>query len=81
MNKWALRLIPWLVLAVGLSLAAYLVIWVGFIGGIVTFLEAVKATPISSMGVAIGIAKFVFVSILGWIIAAITLAIVDRMRW
>lgn len=75
MKKQAWPLIQLAILVIGVILAAYVGIWLGFIGGIVTFLDAVKVTPVSSMGVALGLAKFVFGPMLGSIIVAITMAV------
>lgn len=44
-----------LLMAVGLGLAIYVGLWVCFIGGIVQIVEAVKATPVSGLDIALGV--------------------------
>jgi len=45
----------------------YLSLWLCFVGGIVQLIEAVKATPVSAIGIAIGILRFVFSALVGWL--------------
>jgi uncharacterized membrane protein len=58
-------------IAVGIAAGLYLGVWLCFIGGIIQFIDAVKADPVSSSGVAWGIARVVFASAVGWICAVI----------
>ena len=59
-----------LVLA-GIVLGVYVGIVVCLVGGIVQAIDAVKATPVDSWGVAWGIAKFLCAGIVGWIVALV----------
>lgn len=49
------------------ALGLYVGVWVLLIGGIVGIIEAAKATPVESMGVAIGVVKILFSSVAGWL--------------
>lgn len=40
-------------------------LWWAFIGGIVDVVEAVKATPVEAMGIALGIVKILFAGVIG----------------
>ena len=63
----------------GLALAAYLGLWVMFVGGIVQIVEAVKAAPVDSWGIAYGIVRIVFASVgafPGIFLSALGLAVV-----
>jgi len=53
----------------GVAFGIWAGLWWAFIGGIVGIIEAVQATPIDAMGIAIGIAKVVFAAAIGWISA------------
>lgn len=50
----------------GIALGIWLGIWVCLVGGIVQLIEAVKATPIESFGIAWGIARILLTSVVGW---------------
>jgi uncharacterized membrane protein len=50
-----------LVLA-GIVLGVYVGVWVMFVGGIVAVVEAIKADPVNSLGIAWGIVRIVFAS-------------------
>lgn len=56
-----------LLIILGIVIGAYLGIWVMFIGGIVQIIEAVKTIPIPAIEIAIGIAKIMFASLVGWL--------------
>lgn len=56
-----------LTIIVGIILGIYLGIFVMFIGGITQFVEGLKSTPIDSLKVALGIAKFIFSGVVGWL--------------
>lgn len=75
MKRWG-----WVILVAGTALAVYVGFWFGFIGGIVTFFDAIKAVPTESIGVALGIAKFVFGPTLGIVIFAATVFIVQFFK-
>lgn len=52
--------------AIAILGSLYLSIWLCLVGGIVQIVEACKATPVSSMGIALGILRFVCTSLVGW---------------
>lgn len=55
--------------------AAYLGLWVMFIGGIVQGIDAVKMSPVDSFGIAVGIVRVVFAGLVGYIALAIGLIV------
>lgn len=50
----------------GIVLGIWLGIWVCLVGGIIQIVEAVKATPVSSWGIAWGIVRVLLTSVAGW---------------
>lgn len=58
----------WAVGIAGTALALYLGIWVMFIGGIAATVDAITADPVEGMDVALGIARIVFASLVGWVV-------------
>jgi hypothetical protein len=54
-----------LLILVGVALGLYAGLWWAFIGGIIQIIEAVKATPVPAMDVALGIARIVFAGLIG----------------
>jgi len=59
------------VLLLGVFAGLYVGCYEFFIKGIVLVLETVKATPINSMGLAVGIFKIMFAAFFGWLTFAI----------
>jgi hypothetical protein len=55
-----------IIIVLGIILGLYVGVWFCLIGGIVQTIEAVRANPISSMDVAIGIARIFFSGLAGW---------------
>jgi len=51
----------------GIVLGCYLGIWVMFVGGIIQFITALLASPISAYGLAVGIVKVMFAALVGWL--------------
>lgn len=47
----------------------YMGVWYGLIGGVIATVEACKATPIESTGVAFGVARVLFAGVFGWLTA------------
>ena len=45
----------------------YMGLWVCLVGGIVMVVEAVKADPVNSMGIALGIVRVLLASLIGWL--------------
>jgi CBS domain containing-hemolysin-like protein len=80
MGKLILGLI---LVLIGIVLGLWLGVWVCFIGGIVQIFEAIKHSPIIPLDIAIGIAKILGASLVGWLSAifpiGIGLAILDRI--
>ena len=66
-----MRVVGMLLIAFGVCAGLYVGVWWAFIGGIVEFIEAVKATPVESKGIAIGIAKVLFAGPIGWFVGLI----------
>jgi len=61
---------PWIglfLIVVGILGGLYLGVWLCFIGGIVQVIEAVKADPVSSFGIAFGIVRVMAAGIVGWL--------------
>lgn len=53
----------------GVAFGLYAGLWWAFIGGIIQIIDAVKATPVPAMDVALGIARVVFAGAIGGISA------------
>jgi hypothetical protein len=56
-----------LIIILGIAGGIYLGAWLCFVGGIIQVIEAVKATPIISSGIAIGLLRIVSASLVGWV--------------
>jgi hypothetical protein len=56
-----------LAIVTGIVLGLYLGLWVCFVGGIVSIIEAIKASPVDSLGIALGILRFMVAGLVGWI--------------
>ena len=54
-----------LMIVAGVLFGVWAGLWWGFIGGIVQFIEGVKATPVEAMEVAFGIARVMFAGLIG----------------
>lgn len=63
-----------------ISAAIYLGLWVCLVGGIVSIVEAVKKTPVSSMGIALGILRVLLTGVAFWACIAIS-AITGKILW
>ena len=63
------KIVGVLLVILGFLLGAYLGVWVCFIGGIVGFINEIKAVETNSMTVAISIAKVLFSGLVGWVSA------------
>jgi uncharacterized BrkB/YihY/UPF0761 family membrane protein len=55
-----------LLILLGIALGLYVGLWLLFIGGIVQIVEAVKADPVSSWGIAFGIVRIILAAPVGW---------------
>lgn len=53
--------------------ALYVGIWVMFVGGIVQGINALSISPVDGFGVAIGILKIIFASLVGYLLFAVGL--------
>ncbi len=64
-----------IIMLLGLAFGIYAGFWWAFIGGIIDVVNAVQATPVSGMGIALGVAKVVFASAIGvvslWVVVSI----------
>lgn len=54
-------------IALGLFLGIYVGVYLMLIGGIIQIVEGIKATPIVSWDIAIGVIRFMFAGAVGWI--------------
>ena len=55
----------------GVAIGLYVGLWLCFIGGIVQIIEAVKATPVEGLDIAIGIARIVMAGFAGVVTAVV----------
>lgn len=62
-----------IIMALGIALGLWVGVWLMLIGGIVQVVEAVKADPVSSWGIAIGAVKALLASPAGILCALIPL--------
>lgn len=60
-----------ILIIVGLGLAVYAGLWWAFICGIIQVVEAVKATPVEALDLALGIARICFAGFIGVITAVV----------
>lgn len=74
-GKMLKRCFGGLLILLGIVLGTYVGIYLLLFGGITQLLEAIKANPINSMGVAWGIIKILFSGFVGWLIFGILSAI------
>ena len=58
-----------LLIIAGIALGLYAGLWWAFIGGIIQVVDAVKATPVEGMDLALGIVRIVFAGAIGGITA------------
>jgi len=58
----------------GIILGLWLGVYIMFIGGIVQLINAVKATPVEAMGIAIGITRIIFAGLVGWVAGGLCIA-------
>lgn len=65
--KSILAIIGVVALICGVLFGVYMGIGWAFIGGIVQFVEAVKATPVEGLQVALGVARVFFCAVIGWV--------------
>jgi len=79
-RKIVKRVVGTLLILAGATLGLWLGVWVLFIGGIVMVVEAVKATPVDSIRLAIGILSVISASPVGWL-TFVVLSIVGRICW
>jgi hypothetical protein len=75
LNMKAKGFIGTLVVALGICLGLYVGFWVMFVGGVMDVVEQVRAEVMSKMVLALGIAKILFASFVGWVIVAFSVFI------
>ena len=63
-----------ILILVGIAAGLYIGLWWAFIGGIVVIVEQVRATNLDAMTLALGIARVVFASAIGWLSAMLCIA-------
>ena len=64
-----------LLILIGIVLGVWLGVWDCFVGGIVQFINAIKASPVEATGIAWGIAKVLFSGVVGWLSGGVLCAI------
>lgn len=70
MNK--IRTILGLFLAVvSVIAAAYVGVWIMFVGGIVQGIEGIKASPVNSLDIAFGVLRIVFAGFVGYLVVVV----------
>ena len=62
----ARNIIGLILVAAGVLAGVYFGVWWAFIGGIIAFVEAVKADPIIAMDVGLSVARVFFAGVIGW---------------
>lgn len=62
-----MKVVGVLLILAGVVVGLYAGVWWAFIGGIVDILNEVRAPELSSINVAIGVAKVVFSGFIGWV--------------
>lgn len=62
-----------LLIVAGIAAALYVGVWLCLIGGIVQFIEAVKATPVPALDVAMGIARVLCAGLAGVLTAVVAI--------
>lgn len=62
-----------LLIVAGVAFGVYVGLWLMFIGGIVQIIDAVKATPVDGLDIAIGIVKIIFAGAAGGISAVVAI--------
>ena len=50
----------------GAALGLYLGVWVMLIGGVVQFVEGIKANPVDGMDIALGVGRVLCAAFTGW---------------
>ncbi|TFG99666.1 hypothetical protein E4H12_01840 [Candidatus Thorarchaeota archaeon] len=70
MKNWNVWLGVVLVI-IGIVVAAYVGIWWSLIGGIILFIEGVKADPVNSAWIAYGLVRIIFTSLITYITAVV----------
>lgn len=56
-----------LVILFGAGVGLYVGVWIFFIGGIVTIIDAIKETPVSGLGILWGLIKIGVATFAGWL--------------
>jgi hypothetical protein len=57
----------------GIALGLYVGVWLMFIGGVVQVIEAIKATPVEAMGIAVGALRVLAAGVVGVLTAIIAI--------
>lgn len=59
---------------IGVLGGLYVGVWVMLVGGIVQVAEAFKATPVQSLGIALGVVRILFSAVTGWLTFSLSAA-------
>lgn len=62
-----------LLMVAGLALGLYVGVWLMFIGGIVQIIEAIKASPVEALDIAIGAARVLGAGVVGMLTAVVAI--------
>ena len=60
-----------IMIVTGLGLGIYMCFWWGFVGGIIQIVQAFKETTIIPMDVALGVLRFMFSGVIGFLCGAL----------
>ena len=67
----ARAIIGLLIIVISVLGGLYVGEWIFFVGGIVEVIEAIKATPVEAVGIAVGILKVVVAGVAGFTVAIV----------
>jgi hypothetical protein len=67
LSSWLYMIGGLATILIGIGVGLYFGFWWAFIGGIIDVVNAFKADDISALAVALGAAKVVFASAIGWV--------------
>lgn len=74
------KILALLFILAGIAIGTYIGLWWAFIGGIVQFIDLIRAPEMNTLQVAFAVAKVCFASFLG-VISGVIIAIPGFMLW
>jgi hypothetical protein len=63
------------IMVLGIITGVFVGGWVMFVGGIVQVINSLASTPVFALGIAIGIVRILFASMVGWLVASVGIVI------